>query len=66
MAVLAKSSNNLTNTSQLNAIEVCVLEHKNQLREDTPVEDNLTLSGWNIPFVNQQQYLGVIIDKRIT
>jgi hypothetical protein len=25
-----------------------------------------TMNGWNIPFVNNVKYLGVIFDKRIT
>jgi hypothetical protein len=31
-----------------------------------PPEAHLTLNGWNIPFVNDVKYLGVIFNKRIT
>jgi hypothetical protein len=29
-------------------------------------EAHLTLNGWNIPFINHAEYLGVIFCKRIT
>jgi hypothetical protein len=31
-----------------------------------PPESHLTLNGWNIPFVNNVKYLGVIFDIKIT
>jgi hypothetical protein len=31
-----------------------------------PPESLLTLNGWNIPFVNNVKYLGVIFHKKIT
>jgi hypothetical protein len=31
-----------------------------------PPEAHLTLNGWNIPFINQVKYLGVMFGKRIT
>jgi hypothetical protein len=31
-----------------------------------PPESLLTLNGWNIPFLNNVKYIGVIFDKRIT
>jgi hypothetical protein len=31
-----------------------------------PPESLLALNGWNIPFVNNVKYLGVIFDRKIT
>jgi hypothetical protein len=35
-------------------------------RRNRPPDSLLTLSGWNIPFINSVKYLGVIFDKRMT
>jgi hypothetical protein len=35
-------------------------------RGNRPPETSLTLKGWNIPFVNNIKYLGVIFDRKIT
>jgi hypothetical protein len=31
-----------------------------------PPEAHHTLNGWNIPFINDVKFLGVVFDKRIT
>jgi hypothetical protein len=31
-----------------------------------PPESLLTLNGWDLPFVNNVKYLGIMLDKKIT